>query len=705
MACLHGRGRGLCLGAALAIAVWVGAARADSPIQVHSIDETKTVELAGNVRPEARIANDRGRIADDTALDHMQLLLKRDPRTEAALEAFLDSLQDEASPNYHKFLTAAQFGERFGPARQDIATVTAWMTSHGFVVNGVSAGHTFIDFSGTAGQVREAFHTDMHRLAWRGESHIANMSNPRIPQALSAVVAGVVSLNDFRPHPLHRPRPAYSVSVDGSTYYAVVPGDLAKIYNFTPVFTAGISGQGQTIVVIEDSNIYSAADFTAFRAAFGLSGYTSGKLTETHPGGSFACGNPGVIPGDEVEAELDMEWASAAAPSATIDVASCANTATSFGGLLALQNLINAKTPPAIVSISFGECEAWNGATQNAAYSSSYQQAAALGVSVYVSAGDWGAAFCDAGGSTATLGLNVNGLASTRYNVAVGGTDFADSYARTTNMYWGSVDTATYGSAKSYIPEIPWNDSCASQLISAYLGYVTPWGSWGLCNSFWSTFYGLHSINAGSGGQSRCATGAPSVSGMVSGTCHGYAKPSWQTVLGNPADALRDLPDIALFAGDGIWGHFYIYCDSDLADGGAFCAGAPINWSGSGGTSFAAPVMAGVQALINQKHGAQGNPNPTLYRLASAEYGAAGSAICNASRGNSVGGSCVFYDITLGDEDVVCAGAHNCYAQTGTYGVLSGSNTAYAPAYKAGLGWDFATGLGSINVSNLMTAW
>ena len=670
-----------------------------------AIDEGRMVALAGNTRPEARLANDRGRLADGFALDHMELLLKRPPATEAALVAFIDSLHDRTSPNYHQWLTAPEFAARFGPAASDINAVTTWLGAHGFVVNGVAAGGMTIDFSGSAGQVQRAFHTEMHKLDVAGAAHIANMSDPQIPAALAGVVAGVVSLNDFRPHPNFKPRPAYTVSSGGSPYQLVVPADLATIYNLNPLFSAGISGQGQTVVVIEDTNVYTTADFTSFRKTFGLSSYTSGSFVQVHPTGSNACGNPGVVSGNEGEAELDMEWASAAAPSATIELASCADTSTNFGGLLALQNLINGASPPAIVSISYGECETENGAAVNAAYNTTYQQAVALGVSIFVSAGDEGAASCDADLAKATHGIGVSGFASTPYNVAVGGTDFGDTYAGTTASYWKSTNTSTYGSALSYINEIPWNDSCASVLLATSSGYSTTYGTSGFCNSSTGKANDLTTAS-GSGGPSGCATGKASTSGVVSGTCKGYAKPSWQTLVGVPSDGVRDIPDVSLFAANGVWGHYYAYCDSDVKDGGARCTGAPVNWSGAGGTSFASPILAGIQALVNQKTGAkQGNPNTVYYRLAATEYGASGNANCNSTKGNGVSTSCIFYDVTQGDMDVNCTGTHNCYKPSGTNGVLSTSDSSYLKAYGTGTGWDFATGIGSLNAANLVNNW
>ncbi len=675
------------------------------PTVTQAIDDQQTVQLAGNTRPEANIGNDRGALAANYQLDHLQLLLQRPAGTEAALRAYIDSLTDRASPNYHKWLTAAALGESYGPAESDLAAVTGWLASHGFVVNGVSNSRMVVDFSGTAGEVDSAFHTSIHNLNVAGVPHIANMSNPSIPAALSGVIVGITSLNDFRPHPLFKLRPAYTAKLDGSTYETVVPADLATIYNFNPVFSGGITGSGQTVVVIEDTNVYSTADWTKFRSEFGLSGYTSGSFTQVHPSGSSACANPGTVSGNELEAELDAEYASAAAPSAAIELASCKDTSTTFGGLLALENLVDGTKPPAIVSISYGECEAENGAAQNKTYYTTYEQAAAEGVSVFVSAGDEGAASCDADETNATHGISVSGFASTPYNVAAGGTDYEDTYLGDVSTYWGTTNSSTYGSAKSYIPEIPWNDSCASVLIANYAGYGTTYGSSGFCNSSEGKEDFLTTAS-GSGGPSGCATGSPSISGVVSGTCKGYAKPSWQSVVGNPSDGVRDLPDVSLFAANGVWNHFYIFCDSDVADGGAACTGAPINWSGAGGTSFASPIMAGVQALINQHEGAaQGNPNPTYYKLAASEYGKSGDANCNSALGAKVSSACVFYDVTAGDMDVNCTGTNSCYKPSGKYGVLSTSDSSYDKAYGTGTGWDFATGIGTVNVANLLSNW
>ena len=668
------------------------------PLITQPINEANLVVLAGNTHSKAKnVTDDLGLVPDSLAMPHMMLQLRRPPAQEQALETLIGQLHDPSSPNYHHWLTATQFGAQFGPATSDVSAVTGWLQRHGFTVNSVAASKMVIDYSGTAGQVRAAFHTQIHYFNVNGVTRFANINDPAIPAALAPAVVGVASLHNIPPKPLHVNKPQYTFAGCGNTCYAMVPTDLATIYNFNPIFAGGNTGQGQTIYLIEDSDLYSNSDWTTFRSTFGLSGYTGASLTTIHPApttGPSNCSDPGTND-DDGEAILDSEWASAAAPSAMIVLATCADTAT-FGGLTAIQNLVDSASPPAIISMSYGNCEADNGTSTNAAFNSIYEQGVAEGTSIFVSAGDGDAAGCDDFNTAqaAAQGIAVSGFASTPYNVAVGGTDFSDTYSGTNSSYWTTTNTVTFGSALSYVPEMPWNDSCGSQLISTFLGFSTPYGPSGLCNSATAGQAGLLTIAGGSGGPSQV-----------------YTKPSWQSGLfGNPADGVRDLPDVSLFAANGLWGHYYVFCWSDpgqSSNGSAPCTAAPSGWSSAGGTSFAAPIWAGIQALINDKSGGpQGLPNYRLYQLAVKEYGTSGSSTCNSSNGNTVAASCVFYDVTLGDNDADCtSGSPNCYDPGGTYGVLSTSISSYAPAYKTQAGWDFATGIGTINVANLVNAW
>ena len=674
--------------------------------------------MQGNTHPEAIPAFDLGRVNDDLPLEHLLLQLRRSPEQEQALHRLLTDLYDPNSERYHQWIGPTAFGQAFGVAQEDIATLRGWLESHGLRVNAVYPSGMVMDISATAGQLTETFHAEMHLYSRRGrvpKVHMANATDPLVPSALAAVVVGIVSLHDFRPHPMiHNvsavrrngvrggwmrvdTSPAFSFPYQGREQYVVGPQDFATIYNVRPLWmqSSHITGRGESIAVVEDSNMLKS-DWITFRAAFGLASF-GGTLSQVHPAppsGANNCSNPGRN-GDESEAALDAEWASAVAPGASIVLASCANTATTFGGLIAAQNLLNSPTPPPIISMSYGACESDLGAAGNAAYYHTWQQAAAEGVSVFVATGDSGAAGCDAG-SYATRGIAASGFASTPYNVAVGGTDFQDFIEGSIGAYWTAANRTGLESARSYIPEIPWNDSCASNLLAQHLGY--PSGT-AFCQSK-AARPDFIDIAAGSGGPSAV-----------------YVKPAWQAgVIGIRGDGKRDVPDVSLFAADGLYAHALLFCMSDTQFGGIPCiytspTDAVLN--SAGGTSFVAPAFAGIQALVNQRTGRRwGNPNPVLYKLAAAEYGSQvqpnvrNLAVCNATNGVTIGKTCVFQDVTRGSNAVVCKGNRNCFRPAGDiYGVLSSSSAVLGAAYTSGTGWDFATGLGSVNVTNLVTKW
>jgi subtilase family serine protease len=380
------------------------------------------VTLGGNTRAEAIAEYDRGLVAYQFPMKHMQLLLRRPEEREAALESRIDELNDFDSPNFHKWLTASELGQSFGVDASDIAKIEKWLIAHSFHISGVLPSRMVIEFSGTAGEAAEAFHTSIHRLRVNGVNHFANMQDPEIPAALAPAVTGIVSLHNFRPHLTIVPKTAYTFGTSqcwpltnghAGPCYTLVPADLATIYNFKPAFSSGLSGAGETVVV-------------------------------------------------------------------------------------------------------------------------------------------------------------------------------------------------------------------------------------------------------------------------------------------------SDLPDISLFAGNGIWSHYYIYCDSD----GGLCSGAASNWGAAGGTSFSTPILPGVQALIVQKTGQSwGNSAPVFYKLAKAEYGRSGDKKCNATKGNKIAADCVFNDVEECDNNIDCTGEYDCYLPSGEYGVLSTSDTKYKIAYAARKGWDFPTGVGTPNVTNLLNAW
>ena len=648
-------------------------------------DASKLVALRGNVHPLARPEYDFGPAPDDLPMKRMLLVLQRSPEQEAELRHLLDEQQTRSSPNFHKWLTPKEFGERFGPAPQDIEAVTDWLTSQGFVVNRVTAGRAVIEFSGTAGLLRDALHTEIHQYNVNGEKHWANASDPQIPEALAPVVTGIASLHNFPLKPLHHVlgaferskatgevKPLFTYSSNGKNYYPLGAYDFDTIYNVLPLWNAGIDGTGQSIAIVGESNIH-IWDPREFRSIFGLPANDPQIIVDGQ--------DPGVLfNGLQTEANLDVQWAGAVARNATIQLVVSQSTETTPGADLSALYIVDTNLAP-VMSVSFGECETFLGAAANAFHNALWEQAAAQGITVVVASGDSGSATCDQGDFIALNGLSVNGLASTPFNLAVGGTDFNDFATQST--YWSSTNNPASGlSAMSYIPETPWNSSCASSgSLTACSGFA-PFKPTGL------------DVVAGGGGASSL-----------------YAKPLWQAGLGVPSDAARDLPDVALFASIGVQStgstvvpgshSFYIVCETD-ADNFLGCSLNQSNlvFLGVGGTSVSAPAFAGIMALINQKTGErQGNPNYVLYKLA-----AQSGASCASDATAVTKTSCTFYDIVTGNNSVACFRSPNCSRTTGAGVLVNPANTSQL-AWTTNAGYDLATGLGSVNVANLVKDW
>lgn len=572
-----------------------GALKSPAPVA------SNVITLTGNTHPLLQAATDEGAVSADTKLDLMVLVLSPLASQQAALDVLVAAQQNPASPHYHQWLTPADFGAQFGAGAAQIAQVSAWLYQQGFSVDEIPAGNRSIVFSGTAGQVMDTFHTEMRRYTVNGVSHLANAEDPQIPAAFANIVSGLVSLHDFRRMPQYHQvglpstesesAPEYT---SGATHYAF-PADFATIYDLKPVYTVGTTGTGVAIAIAGRSNI-NLSDVTMFQSIAGLA---ANAPTVILPGA-----NPGLVTGDQQESTLDVEWSGAIAPQATVKLVAEPSTATSDGIDLAAQYIVNHAVAP-VVSVSYASCEASMGTSELAFYNALWEQAAAQGMSVFVASGDSGAAGCAKPTAMQATSAAVNGMCSSPYATCVGGTEFND--ASNSVQYWSAANSAGYGSALSYIPEMVWNESA------------------------------LH------GGTGLWASGG--------GASALYAQPGWQAEVAGAAAAngMRAVPDVSLNAA----GH----------------DGAMIVENGGlailSGTSVSTPAFAGIMALVAQKTGTGlGSANPMLYKLASSSSGS-------------------FHATPAGNNTV-----------SGVEGFAA-----------SGITYNLATGLGSVDGSQLLGDW
>ena len=769
------------------------------------VDETVRTPLSGNLHPLARAEFDQGKVSDSLPLEHMIMLLQRNPAQETALETRIDQMHNPQSPLFQQWLSADDVGRCYGAADGDIAVLISWLQKHGFNVDAVSSGRMMLIFTGTAGQVKEAFHTEIHNLNVRGEKHIANMGAPEVPAALAPVIAGFRSLHDFMPKPMMhmvgvakrdpktgklyrvagKELPSVSSTTSGKKPHSLItyqgdpfcgdsscewlgPQDFYTIYNEKPLLSGTIcggpcNGAGQTIAVIEETDVCAgqsgsspddcagANDLAAFRSQFGLPP-AHAKYFFGIPG---YCADPGVQgpfgTGEESEADIDLQWAGTTAPGAQVDFLACATTATTAGvDLASIYAVDHLSSTISSFSLSYGVCELglaegeFGGIFQtNAFYNSLWQQAVAEGQTVNVSAGDSGDDTCERGAEAAEIGWNVNGIASTPYDVAAGGTDFSDNYsndfAPAPNNYWNANDSSPYGSALSYVPEMTWNSSCGSTLLASFLGWEvgTTYTPEQVCSGDTPFGFDFTYVDAAGGG------GISSI----------YKLPAWQSVYGVGRNftsaSKRNMPDVSLFASANFWSHALQFCETDIATGSG--GGLPCDYTNqgeggemaAGGTSFVAPQINGIIAVINQTwRSRQGQANYNLYALASHEYGTltkpntstsmpslltCESNPVSISEFGSQFAGCIFYDIyrTPAITTATCAGTSNsncvidgnempcvtgsrdCFTSTSSdpFGLLSISTSSFEPAWFQAAGYSDAVGLGSLNINNLVRQW
>ena len=679
----------VCLGSSLAIGVLsCGAGAQNSAISPRingPVDESSLIALPGNVVPNARPEFDKGGAAPSTELAFIRLVLARSPEQGAALEHFMSQQLDKSSPNYHHWLTPEQIGKLYGPADSDIAAIVAWLQAHGLKVESIASGRTDIAFSGTVAQVEEALHTSIHIFDDHSEQFLSNTSDPRVPSALAPVISGIAQLNTIHPRPYsvpggpghfdpathrlvpvnapyHGPSPDLTANSPGGFSLFLVPADAATIYD-TPNslnanFASGVTsynGSGVTIGIVGDALI-QASTVVDYRTLF---------LNDTTPP-SINNITPLAIAGiDTDEGYVDVEIAGGVAPGASVAFYTSTNLQAAIEQALT-DNRVD------ILSVSFGGCELALGTSGNQLLNGYWQQAALQGIAVVVATGDTGSAGCEVASTdtAAANGLQVNGFASTPYNVAVGGTDFSSLITGFTT-YVNATNSSLFGSAKGYVPESAWNNSTTvDTIVDANIPALNPINN--------------PNILAGGGGTSACSTNT-TVAGAGFGNCtSGYPKPNWQRGAGVLPDGARDIPDVSMFAGTGMDGAAWVVCTDDSPSAGTAynCTGAPFFFAAFGGTSTSAPAFAGILALVQQKTGGRlGLATKVLYDLFNGSHAGA-----------------IFHDVTVGNNSVPCTnGSKDCLRNSAGNYFLTG--------YNVDAGFDLATGMGSVDTTQLINFW
>jgi subtilase family serine protease len=565
------------------------------------------VALANAISPPVAKAKDLGE-ADGSQMLSMTLGLALTSAKEAALTKFLKDQQNPASQLYHRWLTPEEFRVQFGVDTEDLSAATEWLSAQGFTVTQVSRGGLFVRFSGTVAQAESAFAVQIHNVSWNGALHIANVTAPELPMSVASMTSALLGLDDFHPQPrgvvrqvqgnggLH---PEFTTAA-GTHYLA--PADFDTIYGVSNLLSSSVNGSGVSIAVIGQSDIH-ASDLTAFQTAAGLANVQpTTDLYGSDPGSASVA--------DLNEAEMDLEWAHAAAPGATIVYV---NSTDAIQG--SLTEAIDNDLAP-IVTTSYGSCEAGFGTNALAYFSELLQMGAAEGITITAAAGDSGATDCDGNVGSAVNGLAVDFPASSPLVTGVGGTEFSDG----SGTYWTSSNSSTGGSATGYIPEVVWNDDNGAGL------------------------------DAGGGGASDY-----------------FSKPAWQSGNGVPNDFSRDVPDVALAASINHDG--YLICTgSNCTNGFANASGG---YEVSGGTSAGAPAFAGLLALVEQQTGTRiGNANPIIYALANSSYAAnvfhdittgTNASPCTAGSMNCAAGGTIGFTASAGYDQASGWGSVNAY--------------------------------------------
>ena len=493
------------------------------------------VSVPGNTSPALSHSERHGAV-DAGAKMSVSVSLKL--RNSSELDKLIADASNPRSPQHGRFITPAQFNDRFAPTQSAVDTVSNFLRGQGLSVAKVSPNRQVVTANGTAAQLQHAFGTSLGNYTDTAEhrDYFANDSAPKLPANVASAVQGIVGLDN------HAVMHKNSVSHKASAPSGYNPTQLRGAYDTGSLGT----GSGQSVALWEFDG-YQTSNISQYDKQFSLS--SAAPQTVSVDGANYDSS-----PSDgQGEVELDIEIVQAMAPAASTYVYEAPN---SDQGEIDMANQIASDNKVSVVSISWGSCEPDTTPSAITGTSNAIKQATAEGISFFSASGDDGSKDC----TRSQTGSSVDAVdypASDPNVTGVGGTHL-------------TVSGNSYGS------ESAWN---------------------------------------GSGG----------------GTSTVFDAPGYQTGSGGK----RTVPDVS--------------SDADPNSGYAiFSAGS---WQVYGGTSCAAPMWAGLAALIGGQLGAF---NQALYGL------------------NGTG----FHDVTSGSNGTFSAGQG--YDQVTGWGSYDGAKLAAA---------------------------
>jgi subtilase family serine protease len=535
------------------------------------------------------------------------------PHNRSQFDALTQSLYDRTSPNYHHWLKAQDLAARFAPTAQEAQTVQQFFAAHNLKVVKTGPNNFYVRARGTVGDVEKAFQVQLNNYQMGSKTVRANAGDPYVAGPAGGLVRAVSGLDDaqFEHTLVTQPtnlggsktaaeKPAavsdadfysqqcftgtetesFSTNGDGElpigTYSGnklnlqsatspgcgYTPSSIQTAYNLTGLYNEGYDGTGQTIAIVDWCGSFSIqSDANKFSTKFGLPKLTSSNFAITYTAPSEC------IAYDQVEINLDVEWAHAVAPGANINLV--VPPSASF------QDVDEAEFDVAnfglgnVLSGSYGSPEALTAATELDTESLISEIGAAAGISFNFATGDEGNYAL-----TDDIFLpTVNAPADSPWSTAVGGVTLALNSDNSIAWQAGWGNNVNVLAAKGVVADPPVGE-----------------------------FY------AGSGGgPSNCVTKHTEFRRPI--CTGGFPKPSYQK--GSVPGAYRQLPDVSWLA--------------DPFTGAVILISIPGQFPEQvyqvvAGTSLATPMFSALWAIANQEALAGGGTElgqaaPYLYTM------------------------------------------------------------------------------------------